>query len=281
MEFKNFIKENERDFSDYVGLKKQVSNLRSKIKKGEMAEENANDIERIKQEIESINQKIDDIEKQIRKINSSIKKGGILHRMFNKDKYYDESDELDTLYIERKKLVEEKNRIEKEYTARAERSKLKQQIPEMENQVKSLESEIKEKKEKLIELIDDQISDNFKSTVHTESEKQKTLSSLTSNINKLRARIRQMKELVQVELVKKLERQLDEKICKKEESEKKFEEDLESLKVQKKLYENLKMNIDDDKIITELLNRVVDKTRENQDRQVTIFGINYSANQGI
>lgn len=76
MNFKDFIKENERDFSDYVELKKQISDLETEISKikadtmikiqieeEDMTEEDEKDIERIDQEI-------DEIEKQIIEINS-------------------------------------------------------------------------------------------------------------------------------------------------------------------------------------------------------------------
>lgn len=289
MNFKDFIKENERDFSDYVGLKKQVNNLEAEISrikadimtKGQidedMIEENERDIKRIDQEIA-------EIEKQIIEIKLSLKKGGVLYRIFNKDKYNAESDKLSSLYAKRDKLVEEKNRITKIFIEREKLAKSKQQIPEMESQIDSLKSKIEEKKKKLIELIVEQIRDNFNSAVYKESEKQKTISSLTSDINKLTVKIRQIKESVQVRNTKSQELtqiQLNKKISEKEEYEKKFEEDLKSLKLQKKLYENLKMNIDDDQIIKKLLHEVLDKTRENQDRQVTTFGRDYSASQVI
>lgn len=289
MNFKDFIKENERDFSDYVGLKKQVSNLEAEISKikanimtngqtdEDLIEENEKDIKRIDQEIA-------EIEKQIIEIKLSLKKGGVLYRIFNKDKYNAESDKLSSLYAKRDKLVEEKNRITKIFIEREKLAKSKQQIPEMESQIDSLKDKIEEKKKKLIELITEQSRDNFNSAVHKESEKQKTISSLTSDINKLTLKIRQIKESVQVRNTKSQELtqiQLDKKICEKEECEKRFDEEITFFNLQKKLFDNLKINIDDDQIIKKLLHEVVDKTRENQDRQVTIFGRNCSASQGI
>lgn len=204
-----------------------------------------------------------------------------MYKIFNKDNYNAESNRLSTLDTERERLNKEKNRITKICIAREEPAKAKEQISEIEWKIDLLKSEIDDRKEKLIELISEQIGDNLYKESMLLIDKENTIKELNDAIKKLKENVDKLKVLgiKNSTVIEPSQSKLDNKIREKEEYEKNVEEDLKVLNIESNLYKSLKAKIDDGQVVKELLYKVLGKTEESKDGEVKIFDKKYSVNK--